>query len=155
MQVYIFNRLNLAKRRSNASPACPLGYVLHGCSIFSASIFRGTCISFSKSIHNQDSSPSNLSVFQGFPAGEVMSALRSVDEPQTNTNLLTTTRSRATSNLLSTPTPPRRQRSATQISQVSPVHIPMTVEGVHFEESVRSKQLYVFKTILIVTAPSG
>ncbi|VDO78256.1 unnamed protein product [Heligmosomoides polygyrus] len=56
--------------------------------------------------------------FKGFPAGEVMSALRSVDEPQTNTNLLTTTRSRATSNLLSTPTPPRRQRSATQISQL-------------------------------------
>ncbi|WKY15760.1 hypothetical protein Q1695_000889 [Nippostrongylus brasiliensis] len=55
--------------------------------------------------------------FKGFPVSESLTSPRSAEEPSPSANMLLTTRPRGTSSLLSTPTPPRRQRSSAQLNQ--------------------------------------
>ncbi|CAD6185127.1 unnamed protein product [Caenorhabditis auriculariae] len=55
--------------------------------------------------------------FKGFPVVEGIQSPRITDEQPSSASLSFSSRARTPSNLLNTPTPPRRQRSSTQLSQ--------------------------------------
>ncbi|VDK49027.1 unnamed protein product, partial [Cylicostephanus goldi] len=56
--------------------------------------------------------------FKGFPTVEITTSTHSAEEEIGTANSLWSTRTRTQTSLLSTPTPPRRQRSTTQVSQL-------------------------------------
>ncbi|KIH68423.1 Phosphatidylinositol-specific phospholipase C, Y domain protein [Ancylostoma duodenale] len=78
--------------------------------------------------------------FKGFPATDDSVCPQLADEDSTATNLLWSGRTRTQTSLLSTPTPPRRQRSSGQLSQMVALNfqtpdVIMAVNQAMFEQS--------------------